>query len=601
MTQGIPASSDDIRSSLPLRHAQHVTFDQPIRLERGGELPSVTVAFETHGKLNAARDNAVLICHALSGDSHVARHSESDAPGWWDLVVGPGKAIDTNRYFVICPNVLGGCSGTTGPYSTDPRTGKPYAHHFPLITLGDMVDVQRMLVDHLGIEKLLAVVGGSLGGHQALTWATRYPDKVGGTVALATSPRLTSQALAFDIVGRNAIMQDPSFQGGDYYDSPNKPDVGLAIARMLGHITYLSREAMTAKFEPNRLQPFDIATDFEKTFSVGSYLAHQGDKFVERFDANSYLRISMAMDLFDLGSTREELAKSFEPTSCRWLVVSFSSDWLFPPFQSRDMVSALVAARKRVSYCEVTTNAGHDAFLLEDGLDRYGELIRGFLGNLHAEVPQTQDDQLADQHEPTSIYAARRLDYEHILDLVEAGATVLDLGCGRGGLLARLQQREHQRVMGVEVDEHAIVTGVRRNLDVVHYDLNQGLPAFTDQQFDYVVLSQALQAVANVEQVIDEMLRVGRRCIVSFPNIAHEPLRKRLAEQGRAPVPTGDEPGQWFNTPNIRFCSIEDFDAFCQSQRLRVHRAVYLDTQAGRLVDAEPNLHADTAIYVLSR
>ena len=288
-------SSDQARHAKPLRYAQTVTFDGPLPLELGGALPKVTVAFETYGTLSAAKDNAVLIAHAISGDSHAARHDAEDDPGWWDIVVGPGRPIDTNRYFVICPNLLGGCRGTTGPGSANPATGRPYGPDFPMLTIGDMVEAERRLLDHLGVDRLRAVVGGSMGGHQALAWARRFPERVGGVIAIATSPRLTSQALAFDVVGRNAIRRDPHYYGGQYYGEPHGPEVGLAIARMIGHITYLSQEAMTRKFEANRLQPHDIAAEFEKTFSVGSYLGYQGAKFVERFDANSYLALSMAM------------------------------------------------------------------------------------------------------------------------------------------------------------------------------------------------------------------------------------------------------------------------------------------------------------------
>ena len=282
-------SSDSVRSAVPLKYAQYVTFQEPLALEEGGSLPGVRVAYETYGTLSPAADNAVLICHALSGDSHVARHDADDTPGWWDLVVGPGKSIDTDRYFVICPNLLGGCRGTTGPNSVNPETGKPYGADFPIITVRDMVKVQKLLVEHLGIRRLRAVVGGSLGGQLALTWATQLPELVAGTIALATSPRLTSQAMAFDVVGRNAILRDPAYQDGQYYGSGPGPHVGLSIARMLGHITYLSREAMIEKFDAHRLQPRQVQTQFETRFSVGSYLAYQGDKFVERFDANSYL------------------------------------------------------------------------------------------------------------------------------------------------------------------------------------------------------------------------------------------------------------------------------------------------------------------------
>ncbi|MDZ7620502.1 MAG: homoserine O-acetyltransferase, partial [Patescibacteria group bacterium] len=302
-------SSDTIRHARPLQHVKYVTFEGDFPLSRGGSLPGVTVAYETYGKLNAVGDNAVLVCHALSGDSHVAQHDESDDPGWWDILVGPGKPVDTDRYFVICPNLLGGCRGTTGPNSLNPATGRPYGADFPVITVADMVEAQRMLLDRLGIERLRCVVGGSLGGFVVLDWATRYPDRTAGAAALATAPRMTSQALAFDIVARNAIIRDPHYHGGQYYDRPQGPLVGLALARMLGHITYLSREAMMRKFDADRLHPHDIQTEFETKFSVGSYLAHQADRFGERFDANSYLTLSMAIDLFDLGATQAELSE----------------------------------------------------------------------------------------------------------------------------------------------------------------------------------------------------------------------------------------------------------------------------------------------------
>jgi homoserine O-acetyltransferase len=241
-------SSDSVRHAKPLRYAQTVTLDKSLALEMGGHLDGVTVAYETYGQPNAARDNVILVCHAISGDSHVARHDEDDDPGWWDIMVGSGKPIDTNQFFVICPNLLGGCRGTTGPGSVNPATGKPYGRDFPAITVGDMVELQRRWLEHLGVGQLLAVVGGSIGGHQALTWATRHPDSVRGIVALATSPRLTSQALAFDVVGRNAILRDPHYHRGQYYDKPHGPGVGLALARMIGHITYLSPQAMAQKF-----------------------------------------------------------------------------------------------------------------------------------------------------------------------------------------------------------------------------------------------------------------------------------------------------------------------------------------------------------------
>ncbi|MCE5268116.1 MAG: homoserine O-acetyltransferase [Planctomycetaceae bacterium] len=611
------SSSDSNRQARPLKHAKRATLGGPLKLELGGSLPAVTVVYETYGRLNAARDNAVFICHAISGDSHVARHDENDDPGWWEVLVGPGKPVDTDRYFVICPNVLGGCRGTTGPGSINPDTGKRYGTSFPVVTVGDMVEVQRQLLDSLGVERLRAVVGGSLGGHMALTWATRFPDRVAGTVALATSARLTSQALAFDVVGRNAILQDPAYKAGRYYENAGRPAVGLAIARMLGHITYLSREAMMQKFDGDRRNAREIHTQFETKFSIGSYLAYQGDRFVERFDANSYLTLTMAIDLFDLGDTPEKLAEALARSTCRWLLVSYTSDWLFPPFQSQEIVNALTADDKPVSYCNVQSDCGHDAFLLPNQISTYGELVRSFLANLRTDddaslsVPShaaiSNDGQGGDLPSslsppaPTSIFHDHRLDYETILDLIPPGASVLDLGCGTGGLLARLRDRGHQRLVGIEWDERAIVSCVDRGLDVVQADLNAGLDGFTDGQFDFVVLSQTLQTVLNVAQVLREMLRVGRCGIVSFPNVAYHKRRAELAEQGRAPRVHAEQGFQWHDTPYVRSLSIADFESFCREQGITIHDHIALDTAADVVIRENPNLNADVAVVVISR
>jgi homoserine O-acetyltransferase len=451
---------------------------------------------------------------------------------------------------------------------------------------------------------LLAVIGGSLGGHMATAWAVRYPERMAGVAAIATSPRLTSQALAFDVVGRNAILHDPGYHAGRYYGHGAGPRVGLAIARMLGHITYLSRESMMHKFDQDRLAPRDVGTQFETKFSVGSYLAYQGDRFGERFDANSYVTLSMAMDLFDLGGTREQLIDTLRPTRCRWLVISYTTDWLFPPFQSREIVDALLAANKSVSYCNVESLCGHDAFLLPDDLDRYGAMIEGFLANLRgtpAETPVSDCSQPRGPS-PTSIFHdPQRLDYDTLAGLIPRGASVLDLGCGTGGLLSLLRERGHRRTMGVELDERAVVACARRGLDVVQADLNKGLSVFADGQFDVVVLSQTLQTVIDVRRVIHEMLRVGRRAIVSFPNLGYHKLRQQLADQGRAPLVAVGGGTRWYVTPNVRFLTIADFDEFCREHEIRIHEHVSLNTETGRHVDHDPNLNADLAIAVLSK
>jgi len=601
-------STDSARSEAPLKHLRSVTLGGGVDLERGGHIDEVTVAYETYGCLNQARDNAVLICHALSGDSHVARHDADDDPGWWDLadVVGPGMIIDTERYFVICPNVLGGCRGTTGPNSTNPRTGKPYGPDFPPITVGDMVAVQARLLDHLGIETLLAVLGGSMGGHQTLCWGVKFPHRVRGAIVLAASPRLTAQSLAFDVVGRNAILSDPNFHDGQYYDKPTGPDVGLAIARMIGHITYLSPESMAAKFEADRTSPRDVPIAFEKQFSVGSYLGYLGTKFVGRFDANSYLALTTAGDLFDLGRTDEQLRRAITPSRCRWLVMSFTSDWLFPPSQSQQLVKAMVLAGKPVSYCNIAGDYGHDAFLLPNLRHRYGALIRSFLADLSGhDLPGDQEvGPDASTRSPHSIFHPehpQRIDYDRIVEMIAPDAGVLDLGCGDGSLLEILKQRGNAPLVGVDMEAEAVVASVSRGLNAIHADLDEGSLPFGDKQFDVVVLSRTLQAVRNVETVVDDMLRVGRRCIVSFPNFGYHKIRTMLAEKGRAPV-AGVLHYQWYDTPNIRMLSIADFEAFCRDKGIHIHRSLTLDTERDwQDVTDNPNLNADLAIYVISR
>jgi homoserine O-acetyltransferase len=355
-----------------------VRFDS-IRLDNGATLAPVDVAYETYGQLNPARTNAILILHAFSGDAHAAGISpETGKPGWWDNSIGPGKAFDTNRYFVICSNVLGGCRGTTGPGSINPATGLPYAMSFPVITIGDMVRLQKMLIDSLGIERLLAVSGGSMGGMQALEWAVSHPDRVVSAIPIACTTRHSAQQIAFNEVGRQAIMADPDWNGGDYYGK-QPPARGLAVARMVGHITYMSDDSMREKFGRRLRGKESFGYDFEVDFEVESYLRYRGSQFVNRFDANSYLYITKAMDYFDLTNGQSTLAAAFEPARARFLAISFSSDWLYPSYQSQEIVRALRARNCDVAYIELQSNYGHDSFLVD--VAEQTELIRGFLAS----------------------------------------------------------------------------------------------------------------------------------------------------------------------------------------------------------------------------
>jgi homoserine O-acetyltransferase len=348
--------------------AASCTFDR-LELDSGVTLAPVEVAYETYGELNASRSNAVLITHAFSGDAHAAGEG-----GWWSSMIGPGKAFDTDKYFVICSNVLGGCRGTTGPGSINPETGCPWAMSFPQITVGDMVRLQKLLIDRLGIEKLLTVCGGSMGGMQALEWAVSYPERVRSAIPIATTARHSAQQIAFNEVGRQAIMADPDWNDGNYYGG-KLPGRGLAVARMVGHITYMSDESMREKFGRKLRTP--------DQFEVESYLKYRGYKFVDRFDANSYIYITRAMDTFDLTS-RGALPTLFDSNEARFLLISFTSDWLYPPYQSLEIVKALRGRNCDVAYCNLDARYGHDSFLVE--VEQQTEVVRGFLASTFREA-----------------------------------------------------------------------------------------------------------------------------------------------------------------------------------------------------------------------
>ncbi len=367
-----PAPPTELRPPATFRH-QSVTFAGPFALENGGSLPGITVAYTTAGALNADRSNAVLVCHALTGDQYAAEtHPLSGKPGWWREVVGPGRPVDTDRLFVVCANVLGGCMGSTGPRDPGPG-GEPWGITFPTVTIGDMVRAQKLLIDHLRIPRLFAAIGGSMGGMQVLQWAATYPEQVFAAVPIATASFHSAQNIAFHEVGRQAIFADPDFQAGFYWRDGRVPARGLAVARMAAHITYLSEQALTRKFGRRIRQAGDVApnplnvTLFGDMFEVESYLRHQGSTFVNRFDANSYLTITRAMDLFDLAADHGgDLANAFRGSPTRFCVISFDSDWLFPTAQSRAIARALNRAGANASFVEIASDKGHDAFLLDE-------------------------------------------------------------------------------------------------------------------------------------------------------------------------------------------------------------------------------------------
>ncbi len=590
-----------MENSVGIVETQYVTLftDRKLKLDCGRELGPITVAYETYGQLNPDKDNVILICHALSGDAHVAgkHHPDDRKPGWWDNMIGPGKGIDTNKYFVICSNVIGGCKGTTGPNSINPETGKPYGLQFPIVTITDMVKVQKALLDYLGIKKILSVIGGSMGGMQVLEWVVDFPEMVVSAIPIATTAQLSAQAIAFNAVGRHAILADPNFNDGRYYGK-TPPAKGLAIARMVGHITYLSEKSMHQKFGRTLRYNNNYKYDFESEFSVETYLDYQGQRFVERFDANSYLYITKAMDYFDLPGRFGSLEKTFENTDARFLVVSFSSDWLFPPEQSKQIVCALIRNNKDVSYCNIESPYGHDAFLLEPEV--LGKLISGFLDANHRKVKTNKTIlPLVELPEAERNIKQVRYEYPIIEEIIKPNSRVLDLGCGDGTLLQLLSAELNIEGLGIEIKQERVVECVERGISVIQHNLDEGLPNFPDNSFDYAILSQTLPEVRQPELVIKEMLRTANKIIVTFPNFAHISARSQLLLKGKTPI-TSHLPSTWFSTERIRFLSLKDFEEFCDKIGAKIVSKVAL-SRKGFKIPFLKNLLAEQAVYVLTK
>jgi homoserine O-acetyltransferase len=484
-------------------------------------------------------------------------------------MVGPGKGIDTNYYFVVCGNILGGCKGTTGPSSVNPATGKPYGSAFPEITVSVIVDVQKLLLDSLGVKRLAAVAGGSLGGMQVLEWGIRYPEFVDRCICIASGVSLSAQALAFDLVARDAILSDPNWAGGDYYDRAEKPSWGLAHARKIGHITYLSPEIMEHKF--GREKTADAGpgeSGFQ--FQVGSYLDYQGRKLVERFDANSYIRIAQAMDSFDLLEEYGTLENAFKAARAKFLVVGLSSDWLFPPEQSRELANALLRAGKAISCCTLDAPYGHDAFLVD--IKHLSNVIRAFLPWVGGK----------DSVRVSAVPAEKEFDI--LVKMIRPGSRVLDLGCGDGSLLSLLAGKRQVSGVGVDIDIGNVTSVLERGHDVFQADIDAGLAMIPDNAYDYAVLSETLQIVRHPRLVLREILRVAREGIVSFPNFGKLHNRLRLGLSGCMPE---DEslPFKWYDTPEIHAFTLNDFRALCRDDGIRIVETVCIpDSALGALL-----------------
>ena len=532
------------------------------RFASGGVLKEIEVAYEECGA-PIGDDNVIYICHALTGDAHVAgiKPGEDKPSGWWEGMVGPGRAIDTNRFHVVCANVIGGCSGTTGPMSVDPDTGKPYGSTFPHYTFDEAVDIFRMLLRQLGVKRLAAIIGGSYGGMQAINWITRYPDEMDRAILVATSASLNTQALAFDVMGKNSITENPLWNGGDYYltGDGKGPKNGLASARQLAHISYLSREHLQDKFQRRLQENFVNAPEAERKerdrlfktyFQIESYLDYQAMKFVNRFDANSYLHIVGAMDRADPCDAYGSLDAAFARVKAKTLVVSYSGDVLFTEWQSREITAALIKAGKDVSYCHLDYGIGHDAFLTH--IDELSKLVGGFLGNRHTAVMPWQE-----RH------------YRSVTDMVAEGARVVDIGCGDGTLLNVLRDAKGVKGDGIEIDVEQFEEALADGHNMFWDDTDDGLEAFPDGHYDTAIVSDTLQEVKNPRMLLREALRIADEAIVTFPNFAAYRIRLTLALTGRLPV-SKHLPFEWYDTPNIHCITLKDFRRLCDKEGIEI-------------------------------
>ncbi|MEG2724309.1 MAG: homoserine O-acetyltransferase [Kiritimatiellia bacterium] len=571
------------------------------RLEKGGILPEINVRYEMVGVPKADGSNVLFICHALTGDAHVIGYRPGENPktdkpsGWWEGMIGPLAGIDTDRFCVLCANILGGCSGTTGPSSIDPRTGKPDGSAFPEMTVGDIVAVHRSVVRQLGFRRIAAVVGGSFGGMQALEWAIRHPEDMEKCLLVASAAALNTQALAFDIVARHAIIQDPNWRHGDYYTG-TKPAAGLANARRLAHITYLSQASMDDKFGRGKREEWvnetkdfhaQASRDFRTYFEIESYLEYQGQKFVKRFDANSYLHITRALDDYDPEEIYGSLEAALRHVQAKLLLVSLSGDWLFTRAQARRFVQACITERKDISYCHLYAPAGHDAFLTH--IDELKLVMRAFLTATRADDPSSLN------HEETEAFDA-------FIRHIPINARVLDIGCGDGTLLKQVALRQKAHCIGLERNLPKVIEALHAGLNVVMADIDNDLKFIPDNAFDIAIISHTIQVLTRPEHVMTQLLRVARSALIAFPNFGYLGMRLSLLFHGRMPKARAF-PYEWYDTPNIHNCTLKDFYGFCRRFGLQ---ATLLHTHSASLIGnllillGLRNLGADRVILSLS-
>jgi len=522
-------------------------FNGDFLLENGEILPELCIRYEAYGDFKSGEAPVIWICTALTMDAHAAGLKREDDPkslGWWDALIGPGKPINTDVFFVVSSNVLGGCKGSTGPSSIDPRTGKPYGSKFPRITITDMVNAQKKLADHLNIKKIFAVIGGSMGGFQAFEWALQYPDFVARCAVIASGTKLSAQALAFEIVGRHIVLDDAV--------------KGLANARKMAHITYLSAESMKNRFDYAEHLPSD-PEKFYTGFALENYLNKQSEKFVQRFDENSYLILTWAMDNFSLEKKYGSLEKAISLAKSEFLCVHLSSDWLFPQEESQKLAFALLNQKKIVSSVEINTNLGHDGFLLE--VKDLGNLLSRFLD---VRVVENRDE-----HYVNSAFESKR-DIKKISAFIPKNASVLDIGCGNGYLLHSLWREKKVAGFGLDRSFNGILHCLNFDVPAIQCDLDKnGLSDIADNSFDFVIFNRTLQETQNPRSVLCEILRIGKQAVVTFPNFGNWQIRKTLMFTGRMPM-SKTLPHNWYNTPNIHLFTLDDFIELCQKEDILI-------------------------------
>ena len=567
-----------------------------------GQLDGFTLAYEAYGTLNEDGSNALLVCHALTGDHRAAGIRKDprtgdleQKPGWWNHVIGPGKAIDTNKFYVVCSNCLGACQGSTGPASLKPdQEEERYGMDFPEFTIHDMVHAQKKLLEHLGVQKLFAVVGGSMGGMQTLQWIVDYPSFVERGLVIAATPRHSAQTIAFNEVGRQAIRGDEAWnQGG--YDTENGPTHGLGVARMMAHITYLSDLGMEKKF---RQKP-DCKQNEDLTKVVNSYLGYQAQKFIDRFDANTYLKLTRALDRFDLVGKRG-LDDSLKGVLSKVLVIAFSSDWLYTPAQNQLVTESLHRLGKEASYLEIDHTHGHDSFLI--GSEDFLRAVRVFFSGMDKKEEREQN--LGRFRQVSSRYDVKKeADFKVIDEWVSKGQRVLDLGCGRGILLEYLRDSKQVQGLGVDFDRSKAISCIARGVSVYQQDIRHALANLPDDSFDWVIFSRMVEELPEPGAVILEALRVGKRVAVSFVNHAYWRNRLNFLRRGKR-VQNEVYPHRWEQSGLRNHFSIEEFEQFCAESQGHGHpfeigRKIFHQGDGVKHCTFMPNLRSGLAIYEL--